>query len=87
MKNVVYVHIFVGERKKAKHKNGKDENKGGKETFKNSCVIYRRKMTLAFACCPLETVQYFEPGAKNKALQQLLLGGFLYLPLLLDGTI
>lgn len=41
---------------------------GEKETFKNSCVIYRRKMTLAFAFpSPWETVQYsFEPGAKKK---------------------
>ena len=58
---------------------------GEKETFKNSCVIYRRKMTLAFAFpSPWETVQYsFEPGAKKKALQQL--QWVLYTPLL-DGT-
>lgn len=41
---------------------------GENETFKNSCVIYRRKMTLAFAFpSPRETVQYsLEPAAKKK---------------------
>lgn len=66
-----HTFYFLGREKKLV----KNENRGRKkETFKNSCVIYRRKMTLAFASLPMRDGAIFfraGPQKKKKALQQL----------------